>query len=251
MAFTTSDLIRLALMEIRAVRAGDVVNPNDNADALLILNRYLDLLNTTDRALFSTTFTTFSLTASLQPHTIGLTANSPTFAVSVNRPTKILEANIVLSGNIRVPLTIIDYQQWDMIRAGAASGQTATITSSVPLYLSYKPDWPNGSIYLWPVASASSIELRFQTLLAALALTDTFTLPMGYQEAVSLTLAERLAPAFGQSVSPETREAAREARAAVWGQNDVVPGVIADGGVPMGINRHGRWNYLTGQLTDS
>ena len=253
MAITVSEFIRLALMEIRVARAGNVINPNDAADALLILNEYLDRLNATPRALYSTTQTTFTLTADLQPHTIGLTANSPTFAVSVNRPERILSANIVLSGNIRAPqggLDILNQQQWDAIAAGAAAGQSVTITSSIPLALFYKPDWPNGSIYLWPVPTANKLEIRFETLLASLALSDTFTLPMGYQQALRLTLAELLAPAFGQSVSAETRRAAMDARAAVWGNNDLIPNAIPDGGVPMGA-RGGGWNYKTGQIGGS
>lgn len=234
------------MMEIRVARAGQELSSEDAADGLLILNRYLDFLNATKRALYSTTQTTFALTSGLQPHTIGVTANTPTFTVSVARPVKILSANIIMAGNIRVPLEIVDSQGWDDIRAGAASGQSVTITSSIPRYLMYDPDWPNGSIYLWPVPTANSIELRFETLLADLALTDTFTLPPGYQEALCLTLAERLAPGFGQKVAPETRIAAREARAQVWGNNDEILNAIPDGGTQAG--RGGGFNFLTGQV---
>lgn len=248
MAISVTDLIRLALMEIRVARAGDVVSPNDNADALLILNEYLDRLNATDRAIYDTTQTTFTLTPSLQPHTIGVTANSPTFTVSIARPARILSANIVQSGNIRTGLDLLNLQQWDAITAGAAAGQSVTITSSIPTGLFYEPTWPNGSIYLWPVPTANKLELRFNTLLADLALTDTFTLPMGYQQALRLTLAELLAPAFGQQVAPETRMAARDARAAVWGNNDSSLNQIPDAGVPMGAYGAGLWNYKTGNI---
>ena len=242
---TVREFLRLALMEIRVTRAGNDPAPEDLSDALLILNQYLDLLNGTPRALYSTTQTTFTMTASLQPHTIGLSANSPTFSVSVNRPTRILDANVVLANNIRVGLEIIDDQRWDAIPAGAAAGETVTITSTIPRYLNYRPNWPNGSIYLWPVPTANELELRFQTLLASVALSDTFTLPMGYEMALKLTVAELLAPAFGQRVSPETARFAREARAAVWASDDVIPNAIPDGGVPMGV-RGGGYNFRTG-----
>ena len=129
MAITAQDLIRLSLLEIRAIRAGDSVNPTLNADALVVLNEYLDRLNVTPRALYDTTQTTFTLTANLQPQTIGLSANSPTHTVTINRPSRILSANIVLSGNIRSTVNILNDQQWDAIRAGAAAGQSVTITS--------------------------------------------------------------------------------------------------------------------------
>lgn len=251
MAISVIDFLRLALMEIRVARAGEVVSPDDQADALLIFNELLDRLNATPRALYSTTETTFPLTPNLQPHTIGLAANAPTFAVSVNRPERMLAANIILPNNIRAPeggLSLLDRQQWDAIGAGAAAGQAVTITSSIPLALYYEPSWPNGSLYLWPVPTANAIELRFTTLLAALTDTDTFTLPMGYQQALRLTLAELLAPAFGQTVSTDTARAARDARAAVWGENDWIPDTIPDAGVPMGQARTGLFNYLTGQV---
>jgi len=247
MSITAQDLIRLALLEIRVARSGDVVSPNLNADALLVLNEYLDRLNVTPRALYDTTQTTFTLTPSLQPHTIGLTANSPTFSVSINRPARIISANIVLSGNIRVPVNILNEQGWDAITAGAAAGQSVTITSSIPTDLFYKPTWPNGSIYLWPVPTANKLELRFETLLASLALTDTFTLPMGYQQALRLTLAELLAPMCGQEVSADTKRAARDAREAVWGTNDVSLDAMPDVGMAA-TGRGGGWNYKTGQI---
>lgn len=248
MAFTAQDLIRLSLMEIRSARAGDSVNPNDNADALLILNGYLDLLNITNRALYDTTQTTFTMTSGLQPHTIGLTANSPTFSVSINRPARILSANIVLSGNIRLKVNVLNDQEWDAITAGAAAGQSATITSSIPTDLNYRPAWPNGNLFLWPVPTANKLELRFETLLASLALTDTLTLPMGYQEMLRLTLAERLASAWGQTVAASTKQLAREAREAVWGANDISLDAIPDVGMTTAASRGG-WNFRTGQIS--
>src|SRR3990167_27347 len=248
MEITAQDLIRLSLLEIRAVRAGDSINPTLNADALVVLNEYLDRLNVTPRALYDTTQTTFTMTASLQQHTIGLSAHSPTFSVSINRPSRILSTNIVLTENIRTKVNILNEQQWAAIRAGAAAGQSVTITSSIPTDLFYEPTWPNGQLFLWPVPTANKLELRFETLLADVALTDTLSLPMGYREMLRLTLAERLASAWGQSVSAATKQAAKEAREAVWGANDVSLNAIPDGGVPMGITGRGGWNFRTGQI---
>lgn len=252
MSISVNDFVRLALVENRVARAGDTVNPDDMADALLIFNELLDQWNAGGRTLYSKSFSTVTLTPSLQPHTIGLAANSPTFSVSVGRPKRILNANIILSGNIRAPqggLSILDEQQWNAISAGAAAGQAVTITSSIPLALWYKTGWPNGSIYLWPVPSAANgLELETETLLASVSLSDTFDLPYGYQAALRLTLAERLASAFGQQVLPSTARAAQEARMAVFGNNDPIPLAVPDGGVPMGGTRRGGFNYMTGMV---
>lgn len=229
-------------MEIRSARAGDVPNPDDMGDALLMFNELLDLLNATERALYTDTFFSGTLTAALQPHTIGVTADSPTFAISVARPTQIKAANLLITAatpTTRIPLTLRDGQWWMDVRA-------RLVSSAIPTDLYYDPGWPNGSIYLWPVpTTAYGLELNFSTLLASVALTDTFTLPPGYQAALRLTLAEAIAGMWGQAIGPDLARRAREARGAVWSENDTIPGVIPDGGLTLGA-RGGGFNYLTG-----
>lgn len=248
MSIAVSDFLTLALSEIRAVSAGDLVSPEDMATALLVFNEYLEWLNVIDRALYNVDFTTFTMTPNLQPHTIGLTANTPTFVVTVARPTKILKANIILNNNIRAPLDLLGDEEWGSIAAGAAAGQAVTITSSVPTVLYYSPGWPNGSIFLWPVPNtAYGLELETETLLSSVALTDTLNLPPGYQMALRLSVAEMCAPHFGLTVSPETRMHAKDARAAVWANNDTIPNLMTrDGGMPGGNGPGSTWDYRTG-----
>jgi hypothetical protein len=244
-----TDLLRLALGEIRAARAGDVIGPDDQADALLLFNELLDALNVDGRAIYNRTFTTYTLTPLLQPHTIGLSANAPTFAVTIGRPKKIVAANIVLTGNIRKELELLDEQGWNAIKAGAAAGQAITITSSVPSSLFYDDGWPNGSLYLWPPPSiAYGLELLTDTLLAAVVDTDTLDLPFGYPLALRLTLAETCANSWGQPLPANLERRAREARAAVWANNDTIPNLeTCDGGMPGGTG--GAYDYRTGRNT--
>lgn len=244
MSIAVNAFLRLALAEIRVARAGDAVSPDDQDDALAIFNELLDSLNADGRALYTSSMTQFTLTPSLQPHTIGLAANTPTFAVSVGRPADIKAANLVLTNvtpNIRIPLNLRDDAWWMDQRARG-------VTASIPCDLFYSADWPNGAIYLWPVPlTAYGLELNFSTLLAQVAATDTFDLPAGYQQALRLTLAELLAPAFGQTVSQSTRDKARDARARVWGNNDVIPNLCTrDAGMPGGSG--GGFSFLTGRI---
>lgn len=249
MSISVNDFLRLALTEIRSARAGDVPSPDDLGDALLIFNELLDALNAEGRGLYGTLWQTHQLTANHQPHSIGLAVNAPDLTTAVARPTKIVGANLVIANNIRVPFRIVDDEEWQNIRAGAATGQAITITSAVPLILFYADDWPNGNIYLWPVEStAYKLELVTQTLLAALAVGDTFDLPMGYQLALRLTLAESLANAWGQPIGPDLTRRAKRARDIVWSNNDTIPNLdTRDGGCPGGP-RPGGYNYLTGMI---
>jgi hypothetical protein len=94
-AITVTAFLTAALAEIRIARAGDVPSPDDLDLALTIFNELLDAWNADQRALYSTDMLTFPLTPNLQPHTIGLTADSPSFVVTTGRPTAIRRANLV------------------------------------------------------------------------------------------------------------------------------------------------------------
>jgi hypothetical protein len=120
------------------------------------------------------------------------------------------------------------------------------VTSATPSDLFYSADWPLGGIYLWPVpTTAYTLELEIETLLAAVALTDTFSLPQGYQRALRLTLAEHLAPPFGQAISPMTAMHAMDARASIFGNNDTIPTLVTrDAGMPGGGG--GGFNFRSG-----
>lgn len=211
--------------------------------ALALFNEYLDLLNATPRAIYANVFTTYPLTPNLQPHTIGPTG---TFDQPI-RPRKIIWANYLLTGTtqpIRIKLYVDNTGDWWR----EISAQTIATSVSSGVY--YSPDWPNGSLYFWPIPNiAYSVELETDTLFTQVLQTTTFSMPMGYQAALRLSLAERLAPMFGQTVSPETMRNAKDARAQVWGDNDEIPDLnTCDGGTPTLAGRRGLFNYLTGRV---
>jgi hypothetical protein len=125
-----------------------------------------------------------------------------------------------------------------------------SVTSDIPTDLYYDPSWPNGSIYLWPVPTSTyDLELAFDTLLSSVADgAADLDLPQGYQQAVRLTLAELLAPMFGQTASASTMKAARAARLAIFGANTTSPDLITrDAGQPG--RGGGGFNFLTGNVS--
>jgi hypothetical protein len=241
MQITVPALLTRALAEIRVARGGDVLD-GDTADlALTLFNELLDGLNADGRAIYARGFATFTLTPNHQPHTIGLSTNTPVpdFTVTVGRPVAIRGANLVLANNVRSPLALRDDEWWLDLRV-------PTVPSAIPTDLNYRPDWPNGSIYLWQVpTTAYSLELVTDTQLAQVASGDTLDLPQGYVQALALTLAELCAPAFGQTVSGSTVIKAREARARVWGDDDEIPTLdTRDAGMPN--SGGGGFNFRTG-----
>ena len=185
-------MITQSLTELRVARAGDTINPEDMTLGLYLFNRLLDQWNANGRAVYAERFDDFTLTASLSPHTIGPTGATWTLAV---RPVKLFACQINIGSNTFIPVTVRD--------AAWYQGQAAPAhTESVPTDVYYRPSWPNGSLYFYGVPpTAYTARLWTETLLAAVAQTDTFTMPPGYQTAIELTLAEDGASSFGQTAS--------------------------------------------------
>lgn len=234
-----SDLCDQASKDAGVLGVGEVLGGDVAADVLILLNRLLDSWNADGRYCYAERFDQFTITPSLNPHTLGPTG---TFSYTP-RPNSIEAGNVIdtaVSPNIKIPLKLVDYQ-WYV----AQSSPNTTTTIAVAAY--YQPDWPLGKLFLWPVPTlAYKIELWTTTTLTQLALTDTFTLPPGYQEAISLTLAESVARIYAQGVSPELKQEAQNARRRLWEPNLEIPRIATrDAGMPAGGNRPS-FNYLTG-----
>lgn len=240
---TTLDLVTGSFQELGIYNAADVLSGEDAALGLTLLNDLLDEWNADRQAVYADVFSSFTLTPNLQPHTIGVAANAPTFAVSGNRPESIDGASLVLTTvtpNVYLPLHLRDAQWYD--------AQTVpTLATSVPTDLYYNPTWPNGSLYLLPIpTTAYGIRLLTRTVLAQLTLVTVFTLPPGYQTAIKRTLAENLCGPMQVAVPPLLPMKAMQARAKVFANNTVTPKLATrDSGMPGG-RQGGSFNYLSG-----
>lgn len=228
-----------ALNEINASAAGDTPGPEDVVFGLGKLNRILDNWNAEGAAIYADQYTNITLTPSLSPHTIG---PSGTF-YAIQRPELIIAARLILvfSQSIFAPIDVRDRAWW---LAQSVPG----LTSSIVTDLYYEPSWPNGSLYFQPVPSAPlSVELTTRVVLGNVVLTDTFSLPPGYRDAITLTLAESMCSAFGQTASPTLVAAASKARARAFGRNVKAPRMSTwDAGMPGGSGG-GDYNYLIGR----
>ena len=223
---TIGDSIDQAFTEIRVRRAGETLEPENMALGLALYNRLLDLWNGDGRAVYSEAFSTaLTLTPSLSPHTIGPSGN---LDITV-RPVRLLSVEINIGSSVYVPVNVRD-------AAWYQEQSTPAVTESVPTDVYYKADWPLGRMYFFGVPStAYGTRIWYHTILVAVAQTDTFSMPPGYQTAIELTLAEDLADSLGQSVSASLARRAREARGLIFGNNDTVPRIVtADAGLNSG-----------------
>lgn len=249
MGYTAGQIITSALLEINAIAAGDIASADDSAIGLQKFNDLLDEWAARKVYAWTTEFGLFTLQAGLSPHLIGPTGTA-TF-VQTQVPVKIVSAAFILnesSGIVDAPIIRIrDHAWW-------AAQQVKNLTTNVVTDLYYSPDQPNGSLFFWPVPSAGGqVRLEQLVVLAQLAaLATTVILPPGYRQAFTLSLAERLCPAFEKEPSPSLMRSALLARKAIQGNNDQSPRIAtADYGMPQTGGSRGRrydFNWLTGNL---
>lgn len=242
---TCLDLITDALLEIDVYASGETISNEDAEYARRKANYILDAWAARKIYAYNVGFNLYTLIPGLSPHTIGPT--SATF-VATQRPVRIEGGSILLATNspgTDVPLNIRDDAWW-------LNQRVKSITSSIPTDLYYSPDFPNGSLYFWPVPNAAyQVRLEAWVLLTQFAAVgDSANLPPAYRAALMLTLAEALAGPFHATVSPTTAQQAKEARMAVQGNNSKSPRISTqDAGMPKsGRKRGGGFNYITGNM---
>jgi hypothetical protein len=240
------DVLYIAFREARVLLRPQALNSNNELlDGLIFLNQQIDYWAARGCYAWTTTFTTWTLSAGHQPHLIGPGLPAPDFAVN-QRPVRIESANLVLtnfSPPVDVPVNIRDNAWW-------AQQRVKSIQSSIPTDLYYEPDVPNGQLWFWPVPTvAYGMRLEGRVVLQQFAsLTDTFIAPQSYLAAVALTLAEELSDIWGTQAPPNLSRRALKARDALQSNNNLAPRIAsADWGASASPSA-GDWNWQTGTL---
>jgi len=188
---TVSDLIKGSLRLLGVIAQGETPSSQESADALSALNDMIDGWSNDGLLLFDRTIESLSIgTASV--YSIGSGGDFNT-----TRPIRLISANFKESGqNVEYPLRIFTSQQW----MGLID---KTLTSNIPLGIYYNDKNPLGYIYPYPILSAAgTLVLESDKPLSSFsAISDTLTLPPGYNRALRYNLAVELAPEYGMSVS--------------------------------------------------
>lgn len=245
MPITVLNICEDAAQEIGVYQPGETLSDTDSAKFLSILRRLLNYWNSDRRAVYATKFESFTLVPNLSPHTIG---PSGVWTVA-QRPVSIDGANLTLTPStppVNTPIKIRD-NQWYL------SLTTPTLTSTYPTDLYYQPDWPDGKLFFWPVPTfAYNVQLMSRVVLDdTVTLTDTFSLPPGYQQAVTLTLAEMAQRPYARPTDPNLTRDASLARMAVFGNNDQIPLLVTlDTGMEASKNAGSRadFNWVNGSV---
>lgn len=204
---------------------GPIQTPNQkDIDVVLRMGqRLIDNWNADRAAIYADQFLTFTITPSLQPHTIGPTGATWTTA---QRPVSIEGATLIVSSTQTHPMNLRTAAWWDaLVNPG--------YTTDFPTDLFYNPTWPNGSVYFWGVPLAAyDVRLLCRAILSTYTLSTTLTMPPGYRDALTLTLKEMCAPAFAKSLTEKEVLDASKARLRIFDNNTVIPKLESPAGLP-------------------
>lgn len=212
-----SDLIRDALKEIQVLGEGEVMSAEMAIDGLNTLNRLMDRLANQPLMLFSVSQLNFPLT-SAQSFTVG-PAGADLIA---DRPIQVMSA-IASKDGVDYDVKVLTPTQWDSIHFKDVDG-------GPPEGLYYEASSPVGTVFVYPKAPGYTLKMRVLSTFRRFAgLTDVVALPPGYEEAIILALAIRLAPSYQRPVSQFTVGQAMIAMRAIKRANFRMPTLDVSG----------------------
>ena len=207
---TARNLISRAFRTLGLIKPGDAMPEADYAEALAEMNSIMESLsNSADFAFCSSQ--AHLILSGQQTVTIG-----PTGDIVAARPIKV-ETAVVDRNGITYPVKVIDNERYDPITYKALAGAN-------PQAIYYEATYPNGTVYCYPLSTGCTLKMRVLNSVKQFASTSVqIDMPEGYEDAIMLALAIRMAPGYGKQVSQDTKQAARRAMNAIKVTNQVVP----------------------------
>ncbi len=230
---TAADLIRASLREIGVLASGEVGSNDDIADGLDTLNRMLDQWAAERLMIYTTTRTTWTITASQTSYTVGTGAN-----VAVTRPAFVSQVNIIDTATD--PDT--EYTLQRHTEASWAAVALKALTATKPTSYYYNPTFANATLWLWPVPTGTTLTgvLYAPARVASLAAqTTTVSVPPGYEEAIVKNLALKLLPSYERQPNPILVEQAKLAIGIVKRVNKRLSDAHLDAAALIGHGGHG------------
>lgn len=235
---TWNGLIEEAFNDIGSYDVGDTILTAHQTLAQTKLNRIIKGWQGRRMYAYNHGDAQYAVTASHSPHKIGPGQSSPDW--DADRPSEVEHAEYI-SGSSYFPIDVIDEQDWRDIVLKEQTGDRP-----FKLYPKYCQSYVE--LYFWPIPAAS-FNVRLWTWDCipqvdgtVIQWTDTIAIPPNYEEALLLTLEEKLCKPMSRPIPAELPGQAAGSRYAITKRNIKSPKIR-----PRGFRRGGRdFNYLTG-----
>jgi len=205
---TIRDLIAGSLRLIEEIGAGETPSGESSADGLTALNAMISSWSIQGDLIYTETTETFTLTGNDGSYTLG-----PSGDFVTTRPIRIVSATINDGAN-DYELTVYGIDQYASI-----SDKT---TAGVPDSIYYDGNFPNITMKLYPVPdSAYTLTLYTEKPLTEYSsISDTLTVPPGWERGLRYNLAMEIAPEYGKQAPATVMKIAIESKNAIRNQNN-------------------------------
>lgn len=190
-----------------------VYAPNETPEAsdmnivLRAINRFLESWVVDEYLPYTVIDQEFNLISGQLEYTIGIPEDETPADFEARRPTEILRSWVRLNG-VDYQVEVINNEQYNSISMKA-------IETTFPEFLYYSPDYPLGTIKIWPVPTqAMVINLTTPGIFSTgLVLADAISMPPGYVQALLWNGIAEVAPAFSKETTAEIRKRANDSKA--------------------------------------
>jgi hypothetical protein len=190
---------------------GEEPDADESQDGLAALNALMGSLSNSP-LVYAKTLDTIALSAGVASITVG-----PSGTTVTARPIRVLDESYIQSGNVTYPLRVFTDQQY--------SDVLVKTTQGIPEAIWPLMNMPDAQITLWPVPIGSlTLKLWSIKQLATFPdLTTAVSLPPGYEELVTLELADALGPEYERELPASAMRRLQRARRNVELANLEVP----------------------------
>lgn len=210
---TVLDLITDAMTEIGVKAAGEVPEAADANDGLRSLNRMVNAWKAEKVFIYTNTATTKAITPNDGTYTVGIGGD-----INVLRPLHLTSVNIsdaVTTPPYEMSLRMMTDQDWAEVRI-------KTQTAYRPQAAYYNLTYPLATLELWPVPTSSTLSIVLyapEAVAEFTGLSQTVSLPPGYERMIVKNLALEIAPQYSVTPTPQLERQAQDALAVVLRAN--------------------------------
>lgn len=197
---TALQIIERAYRTIGVLASGETATAELANDGLVYLNDLLQGLSNESLAVYTDVLDTLPLDGSTS-YTFGLTGD-----INTARPVSVVNVYFRDTNNIDYPVTQITSDQYDSL-------YSKTLSTGIPEYIYIAPDYPLMSLYPWPLSSTGTLHISSKKLITSFSgLTDTVSLPNGYERMLRYQLAVEMMAEYGVQ-NPQVMAMAADAKA--------------------------------------
>jgi hypothetical protein len=206
-------VITPALKEVGVLAIGETATAEDANDCLTALNQLIDQWAAERLMVYTTTRTTWTITASDGSYTVGSGGD-----INIAWPRYVDGISYVDTSpdpDHETPLSRLTEDAYAAIAAKA-------LTSTLPTDFYYNPTYPLGALSLFPIPTSSTLTgvIYHPTAVTSFAaLTTSVSLPPGYERMLRKNLATEVAPMFGRQVDQLLMKQAQDSKEVVKRSN--------------------------------